>query len=524
MSAELHGRRLVLVTIGIMLALFLAALDQTIVGTALPRIVAELNGLDFYAWVLTAYLVTSTIMTPISGKLGDLFGRKPLLLIGMIGFVAASALCGQAQDMMQLVVFRGIQGIFAGVLFSSVFASIADVFTIERRTRIQGLFGGIFGIASVVGPTIGGYLTDNVGWRWVFYVNVPVGIAAVLFVFFTMPRTAHQATWRDIDFAGAGALAAGLAPILVAFSITRDHSWGSPEVLGLLVVGALVLVGFYFLERASDHPIVPFELFKNRTFAVSVLVGFLVAVGMFGAIVYIPLVYQGVLGIAATNSGLLVTPMMVGLIAGSVMTGQLMLRIKRYRYLGTLGTGLVAIGTFLMSTITPATASIEIVRDLVIVGFGVGITFPLYLNAVQSAVEPRYIGVVTSQIQFFRNVGATIGTAILGAFLSQRLPVNIKEKITALNLPPQQLQGLGTGNAQQLFDPASVANIPAPILNAIRGALAATLQDVFLAACVAAILAAVASVFLADVPIRRSQRSGAQAPSAEPEPVASFGD
>jgi EmrB/QacA subfamily drug resistance transporter len=518
LSGELHGRRLVLVTVGIMLALFLAALDQTIVGTALPRIVAELNGLEYYAWVLTAYLVTSTIMTPISGKLGDLFGRKPLLLIGMIGFVLASALCGQARDMMQLVAFRGIQGLFAGVLFSSVFASIADIFTIERRTRIQGLFGGIFGIASVVGPTIGGYLTDNVGWRWVFYVNVPVGIAAVLFVFLTMPRTAHQATWRDIDFIGAGALAAGLAPILVAFSITRDHSWGSPEVLGLLIVGAAMLVLFYLLERRTDHPIVPFELFKNRTFAVSVLVGFLVAVGMFGAIVYVPLVYQGVLGIAATNSGLLITPMMVGLIAGSVLTGQLMLRIKRYRYLGTFGTGLVAIGTFLMSTITPATNELEIVRDLVIVGFGVGITFPLYLNAVQSAVEPRYIGVVTSQIQFFRNVGATIGTAILGAFLSQRLPLNIQAKVASLNLPPEQLAGLGTGNAQQLFDPS--AHIPEPILGAIRGALAVTLQDVFLAACVAAILAMGASVFLADVPIRRQQR-GAQAPA---EAAPAFGD
>jgi EmrB/QacA subfamily drug resistance transporter len=519
MSGELHGRRLVLVTVGIMLALFLAALDQTIVGTALPRIVAELNGLEFYAWVLTAYLVTSTVMTPISGKLGDLFGRKPLLLIGMIGFVLASALCGQAQNMTQLVAFRGIQGLFAGVLFSSVFASIADVFTIERRTRIQGLFGGIFGIASVVGPTIGGYLTDNVGWRWVFYVNVPVGIAAVLFVFFTMPRTVHQATWRDVDFIGAGALAAGLAPILVAFSITRDHSWGSPEVLGLLGVGALLLVGFYFLERRTDHPIVPFELFKNRTFAVSVLVAFLVAVGMFGAVVYIPLVYQGVLGIAATNSGLLITPMMVGLISGSVITGQLMLRIKRYRYLGTFGTVLVALGTYLMAQITPSTDQLDVVRDLVIAGFGVGITFPMYLNSVQSAVEPRFIGVVTSQVQFFRNMGATIGTAVLGAFLSQRLPVNIQAKIAALNLPPGQLQGLGSGNAQQLFDPA--AHIPAPILDAIRGALALTLQDVFLAACAASIIAAVASVFLDDVPIRRQQR-GAQA--ATSEPVAAFGE
>lgn len=528
MSGELHGRRLVLVTIGIMLALFLAALDQTIVGTALPRIVAELQGLDYYAWVLTAYLVTSTIMTPISGKLGDLFGRKPLLLTGMIGFVLASALCGQSQDMLQLVVFRGIQGLFGGVLFSTVFASIADIFTIERRARIQGLFGGIFGIASVVGPTIGGYLTDNVGWRWVFYVNVPVGAAAILFVLLTMPRTVHQATWRDIDFLGAGALTAGLAPLLVAFSITRDHDWGSPAVLGLLAVGALILVGFFFIEQRTDHPIVPFELFKNRTFAVSVITGFLVAVGMFGAIVYVPLLYQGVLGIAATNSGLLVTPMMVGLVLGSVATGQLMLRMKRYRYLGTVATLLLALGTYLMSTVTPASDQLEVVRDLVIVGLGVGITFPLYLNSVQSAVEPRFIGVVTSQIQFFRNVGATIGTAVLGSFLSQRLPGNIQAKIDALNLPPQARAFVPTsGNTQTLFDPVSLAAAKASlppavqpvfdmVIGAVRAGLAATLQDVFLAAAAAALLAFVATFFLNDVPIRRTQRGGVAAAEGAP--------
>ncbi|HAF08784.1 MAG TPA: MFS transporter [Chloroflexi bacterium] len=527
MSGEIHGRRLVLVTVGIMLALFLAALDQTIVGTALPRIVAELKGLDYYAWVLTAYLVTSTIMTPISGKLGDLFGRKPLLLVGMIGFVLASALCGQAQDMVQLVAFRGIQGLFGGVLFSTVFAAIADIFSIERRARIQGLFGGIFGIASVVGPTIGGYLTDNVGWRWVFYVNVPVGLAAILFVLLTMPRVRSAATWRDIDFLGVGALTAGLAPLLVAFSITRDHDWGSPEVLGLIAVGVVVLIAFFFVEGRTDHPIVPFQLFKNRTFAVSVITGFLVAVGMFGAIVYVPLVYQGVLGIPATNSGLLVTPMMVGLVIGSVLTGQLMLRVKRYRYLGTLATALLVTGTYLMSQITTETQQIEIVRNLVIIGFGVGITFPLYLNSVQSAVEPRFIGVVTSQIQFFRNFGATIGVAVLGSFLSQRLPANIAAKIDALNLPPQarSFAPTGSGNTQTLFDPASLAAARAAVptafqpvfdsaIVAVRAGLATTLHDVFLAAAFAAALALVASLFLNDVPIRRTQRGQAPAEAA----------
>src|SRR5438477_7788020 len=324
MPAEMTRNARILATIGVALALFLAALDQTIVGTALPRIVAELSGLEYYGWVVTDYMVTSTTLTPIAGKLGDLFGRKPFLLVGMIGFVLASALCGQAQNMTELVAFRGIQGIFGGVLFASVFATLADLFPPHVRARMQGIFGGIFGLASVVGPVVGGYLTDNVGWRWVFYVNVPVGLAAILVVLFAMPRVEHRASWRDIDFLGAGALTAGLAPLLAAFSITRDHAWGSPEVLGLLGVGVVMLAVFYILEQRTDHPIVPFVLFKNRTFAVAVIAGFLVAVGMFGAIVYVPLVYQGVLGIPATNSGLLITPMMVGLVVGSATTGQLL--------------------------------------------------------------------------------------------------------------------------------------------------------------------------------------------------------
>src|SRR2546428_1594978 len=344
-AEHLSRTRLVVVTLGVMMALLLAALDQTIVGTAMPRIVAELNGLDRYAWVITAYLVSSTIMVPISGKLGDLFGRKPFLIAGMAGFVGASALCGLAGEfgaigpvdgMGQLILFRTLQGLFGGTLFATVFSVIADLYPPAQRARLQGVFGGVWGLASVVGPTVGGYLTDNLSWRWVFYINLPLGIAAIAVVLLGMPFVRSRASWRDIDFAGVAALVATLVPLLVGLSITVDHDWTSPEVLGLLGLAAIMAAVFYLIERRTDHPIVPFDLFQNRTFAISVLVGFFTTVGMFGAIAFVPLVFQGVLGIPATNSGLFLTPMMFGLIGASIVTGQLMVRIRQYRFIGTV--------------------------------------------------------------------------------------------------------------------------------------------------------------------------------------------
>ncbi len=486
MPGEMTRNARILATVGVGLALFLAALDQTIVGTALPRIVADLNGLDYFAWVATAYLVSSTTLTPIAGKLGDLFGRKPFLLAGMIGFVLASALCGQAQNMPELIAFRGIQGIFGGVLFASVFATIGDLYAPAERAKLQGVFGGIFGIASVVGPTVGGYLTDNFSWRWVFYVNVPVGIIAILVFLVTLPYVAHNASWRDIDFAGAFTLAATLVPLLIALSITQDHDIGSPEVLGLLAVAAVMAVIFFFIERRNPHPVVPFDLWKNPTFMVSTIIGFLLGFAMFGAIIFVGLVYQGVLGIPATNSGLLITPLMVGLISASVVTGQ-------------VGAVILTIGLVLLAQVTVGTPEIEVVRDLVLVGLGVGVGMPLYLNATQSAVDARFLGVVSSQIQFWRNIGSTVGVAALGSVLGHELT----QKIAAA-LPPQLAGAVSAkaGNAQAIFNPAATQQIPAQILVAIRGALAASLHDVFLIAAGVAALAVVVSFFLQEVPLR----------------------
>src|SRR2546421_3168641 len=445
MSADMTRSARILATVGVALALFLAALDQTIVGTALPRIVSDLNGLDYFAWVATAYLVTSTILTPIAGKLGDLFGRKPFLLVGMIGFVVASALCGQSHSMLELVVFRTIQGIFGGMLFATVFAVIGDLFPPSQRARLAGLFGAVFGLSSIIGPTAGGYITDTWGWRWVFYVNLPVGIIAVLLVIATMPFVRSSASIRDIDFLGAGALVAGLVPLMVALSITRDHGWTSPEVLGLLAVAAVILAVFFVIEMRSDHPILPFSLFKNSTFSVSMIVGFLTGFGMFGTIVFVPLIYQGVLGVSATNSGQLLTPMMLGLIVASTLVGQAMVRIRYYRFLGTAGIVVMLVGMWLLSQVTVTTSRLQVVRDIVLVGAGLGTTFPLYLTAVQTALPRNFLGVASSQIQFWRQIGGTIGTAVLGSVLAQRLPVHVQEHVAHLHVPPQGLPSGSSG-------------------------------------------------------------------------------
>ncbi len=508
------------VVAGTMMALLLAALDQTIVGTAMPRIVVELNGLNYYAWVITAYLVSSTIMVPIAGKLGDLFGRKPFLLAGMGGFVVASALCGQSHNMLELVVFRSLQGLFGGTLFATVFAVIGDLFPPARRARLQGLFGGVFGLASIIGPTAGGYITDNWGWRWVFYVNLPIGLFAVLLVVATMPFVRSRASLRDIDFIGAAVLSAGLVPLMIALSITRDHAWTSPAVLSLLGVAAVMLMAFFLVERRSEHPIVPFALFKNSTFSVSMIAGFLTGFGMFGTIVFVPLLYQGVLGVTATNSGQLLTPMMLGLIVASTIVGLAMVRIRYYRFLGTAGIALMMLGMWLLSQVTVSTSSLEVVRDIVLVGAGLGATFPLFINAVQSALPHEFLGVATSQVQFWRQIGGTIGTAVLGSVLSQRLPVNISAQLRDLHVPAQAARFIPSGGSPQtVFDPAQIAAGRAQAasagpqaaavfdqaLHAIRVGLATTLHEVFLYGGAILILALIASVFLKDVPLRGRQ-------------------
>ena len=477
MTQSASRTQVILATLGVAMALLLAALDQTVVGVAMPRIVSDLHGIQFYAWVTTAYLITSTALVPVAGKLGDMFGRKPFMLAGMVGFIAASAICGLSQNMLELVVFRGIQGIFGGVLFASTFAVMTDLFPPEQRARMSGVFGAIFGLSSVIGPSLGGLLTDGPGWRWVFYVNIPLGLVATILVASQLPRVLSQARLRDIDFAGTALLLAGLTPLLISLSMLRDHSWLSFQVLGLAGLAAVLLVAFFFTERRVEHPIVPFGMFRLNVFAIPALIAFFSAIGMFGAIVFVPLVYQGVLGVSASNAGQLLTPMQVAVVITATATGVLLARVPRYRFVGTAALAVMIVGLVLLAQVGPHSSPWEVTRDIVLIGAGLGVTFPLTLVVVQAGLPHHLVGVATSQITFWRSLGGTIGTAVLGAILTNNLPAR-----------PSRLD------------------------------LAGTLHDLFLLAAAVAVVSLIVSVFLREVPL--TKQSEAPVPAIEGVEVA----
>jgi EmrB/QacA subfamily drug resistance transporter len=488
MSLELSRPQRVVVTIGVLMGMLLASLDSTIVGTALPRIAAELNGIAAYAWVGTAYLVASATMVPISGRLGDLFGRKVFIIVGMAGFLVSSALCGLSQTMLELILFRGIQGLFGGILMSSVFAVVADIYPPKVRARMQGIFSGTFALAAVVGPTLGGVLTDTLGWRWVFYINLPLGLAALAVIIRGMPAVRTTASRRDIDVGGAVTLAATVVPLLTALSLSRDHDWTSPLVLGLLAFAVVAFAIFVRIERRERHPIIPFGLFRVPAFTTAIVVGFFSAVGMFGVSLFVPLVYQGELGLSASASGKLVTPMMLGMLVGSVTTGQLISRLTSYRFIGTGGVALQAAGMWLLTQVSPGTTESDVVRDIVLIGVGTGFAMPLYQNALMSAVPISVVGVASSQLQFWRQMGATASLALLGTILSHRLA------------------STGVGVDTELGG----ATVPL----AARAAISGALHDAFLVATVLIVIAFVASLFMRDVPLRgHADREGARAPA-----------
>ena len=431
-----------LILIGTLLGLFLAALDQTIVATALPKIVKDLNGLSLFSWVTTAYLLASTALVPIYGKLSDIYGRKPILMFGIVIFLIGSALCGMSGEpwfgnlfgggMMQLVVFRGLQGLGAAALTSVAFSIIADIFAPAERGKYQGLFGAVFGLSSVIGPLLGGFLTDQVSWRWVFYVNLPIGLIALAFIFFKMPRLASGLKPK-VDYLGAVLIVIFSVPLLLAltFGANGTYSWSSPAVLGMFALSAVALIAFLFVEQRHESPILPLTLFKNPTFAWGVTARFFIGAAFLGAILFLSLYLVNVQGVSATAAGTATIPLTLGLIFGAIMSGQIAARLGYYKVLIIIGLCFMMGGFLLLSTLNADTPYGRVILYMVVLGLGIGPALPLFNLAIQNAVKPWEIGVATSSGQFFQQLGSVIGTAVFGAVLSSGLSSNFDKSFRA---------------------------------------------------------------------------------------------
>ena len=405
---------------GLMLALFLVALDQTVVGTALPKIIAELEGFDKYAWVTTAYLLASTSMIPVIGKLGDIYGRKWFIVSGIVVFLVGSALCGAAWGMIELVIFRGIQGLGAGMIFANIFTSVADVFPAPaRRAKYQGVFFGVFALSSVVGPTLGGWITDNLDWRWIFYINVPLGIFSLFALPFVLPQSGQRRRVK-IDYLGAATITASVVALLLSLSwVGQGDAWDAGRVIAGFVISAGLLAIFVPVELRAAEPVIPLSLFKNRVFTSASLLMFLVGIGMFGIILYTPLFVQGVLGKTATGSGTVLTPLVFSMTAVGIVGGQIIARVRRVKPFTLVGTVVMTCGVYLLTTLDIGSSQGTVALFLMVTGLGLGLIMPTATLAVQTAVDKTLLGVATSATQFIRAIGSTVGAAVVGSIVTK---------------------------------------------------------------------------------------------------------
>src|SRR5438309_4811312 len=447
LPAQVDPRTRTQIVAAVLLGLFLAALDQTVVGTALPRIVTDLNGNDIYTWAFTAYLLTATISGPIYGKLSDLFGRRPVLLFAVAVFLIGSLLSGLSQAMWQFVAFRAVQGLGAGALFPVALAVIGDMFDASERGKYQGLVGAIFGLSSVIGPAIGGVITDTVGWHWVFFVNLPLGAVVFTVVWRVMPSFRPAGARPQIDYLGASVLAAALVPILVGLTNKQTGNWGDPAVGGLIVLGLAVAAIFVWVESRASEPIVPLGLFRTRSFTISVIAMFFASLAFFAPVVFLPRWFQVVGGASATQSGYQILALLGGLIISAMASGQIVARTGRYKFLALGAAVTLGIGLFLLSNLRADTPLPVLWTWMFVTGLGVGPMFSIFTLVVQGAVAPRQIGTATSSLTLFQQLGGSVGLAIAGTVFGSRLVEELPKELSS-SVPPQVAAGFaGSGSA-----------------------------------------------------------------------------
>ncbi len=524
-ALDLSHRAKMEILFAILLGLFLAALDQTIVTVALPTIVTELGGQSLLTWTITIYLLASTITVPFYGKLSDLYGRKPLLMIGITLFLVGSVLSGLSQDMTQLIIFRGVQGLGAGALFPISLAVIGDLFTPAERGKYQGLFGAVFGLSSIIGPLLGGFLTEQVSWHWIFFVNLPIGVVALAVIWRLLPTVKRSDASRNLDYLGAAVFTVAVGALLIGLTNKQSMDWAAFEVGGLILIGLALGTVFVFVESRAKEPIVPLGLWRDRTYATSIIATFLISFGFFGAAIFLPQWFQFVQGATPTNSGLYSLALLAGLILGSVGSGLIVSRTGRYKAVILIGLAVMAVGLVLMSNLRADTELPILWVWMFITGIGIGPTLAVFTIVVQNAVPVRALGVATSNLTFFRQIGGSVGLALLGTVFATRLTDEIGPQMVAAGVPPQVVSQFanqpGGGSATDLLrvggdlGPTLLAQVPEQfrplveplipnIVFGINQAFSLAVDQVFLIGAATTVVALLVAAFMRELPLRKT--------------------
>ncbi|MFD6110711.1 MDR family MFS transporter [Streptomyces yangpuensis] len=506
-SQEVKPRSVRVVLMALMIAMLLAMLDNMIIGTAMPTIVGELGGLEHLSWVVTAYTLATAASTPIWGKIGDMYGRKGSFLTSIVIFLIGSALSGMAQDMGQLIGFRAVQGLGAGGLMVGVMAIIGDLIPPRERGKYQGMMAGVMALAMIGGPLVGGTITDHMGWRWSFYINLPLGAVALAMVtaVLHLPKPAERQRPK-IDYLGAALLTVAItSTVLVTTWGGTEYAWGSAEIIGLIAVGVLTTAAFLYVETRAAEPVMPLHIFRSRNFTLMSVIGFLVGFAMFGGVLYLPLFQQSVQGASATNSGLLLLPMLLSMMAVSLVAGRVTTNSGKYKIFPIVGGGLMVVGMFLLATMDTGTTRLVSGLYMAVLGAGLGFLMQITMLVAQNSVEMKDMGVASSSATLFRTLGGSFGVALMGSLFASRVTDTMSERLGP--------EAAGAAGSAQL-DAASLAKLPEAVREAYQHAVAAGTHSAFLLGAVVGVLGFLAAWFVKEVPLRGAGPSPADAESA----------